>query len=383
MRLIARLNIGGPAIHTTLLTERLDPSRFESTLVSGVEGEDEGHMWDVMGRRDWQPVIIPSLGREISPRADLSTLREVVRLMKAKQPHIVHTHTAKAGFVGRAAARLCRVPVVAHTFHGNVFKGYFSPRKTALFVRIERKLALWSDRVIVLGEAQKREILSLGIGSQAKMRVVPLGLDLAPFLEVEAMRGELRRELKVGEGVPIVGIVARLVPIKAIDLFLRAARQVLAARPEALFVVAGDGQLRAELEALARELKIEPSVRFLGFRSDLARLNADFSCVVLCSHNEGLPVAVIEALASARAVVATQVGSVGDLIVPDESGLLVPPGDVDALAQAILRTISEPEAAKRWGLAGRARVYPQLDISRLVRDIEGLYEEAAREKGIL
>ncbi len=383
MRLIARLNIGGPAIHTTLLTERLDPRRFESTLVTGVEGEDEGHMWDVMGRRDWEPIIIPSLGREISPQADISTLREVVRLMRQKQPHIVHTHTAKAGFVGRAAARLCRVPVVVHTFHGNVFKGYFSPRKTALFVRIERKMATWSDRVIVLGEAQKREILSLGIGSEAKMRVIPLGLDLAPFLEVDRMRGELRRELGVGEEVPIIGIVARLVPIKAIDLFLSAARQVLEAWPDALFVVAGDGTERTALEALMRELKIEKSVRFLGFRSDLARLNADFNCVVLCSHNEGLPVAVIEALASARAVVATQVGSVGDLVVPEESGLLVPPGDVEALAQAITRTINEPEAARKWGLNGRARVYPQLDISRLVRDIEGLYEEAAREKGIL
>jgi glycosyltransferase involved in cell wall biosynthesis len=383
MRLIARLNIGGPAIHTTLLTERLDPARFTSTLVTGVEGKNEGHMWDVMGKRDWKPTIIPSLGREISPRSDVATLRQVVRLMKKQRPHIVHTHTAKAGFVGRAAARLCRVPVIVHTFHGNVFKGYFSPSKTQLFVRIERTLARSTDRIIVLGEAQKKEILALGIGKEEQFRVIPLGLDLEPFLHVEKFQGELRRELGVGQETPLIGIVARLVPIKAIDVFLRAAKQVLTARPDALFVIAGDGEERAALEALARELQVEKSVRFLGFRSDLARLNADFSCVVLCSHNEGLPVAVIEALASARPVVSTQVGSVGDLIVPGESGLLVPPGNANALARAIWRVLDEPERARAWGAAGRARVYPHLDISRLVRDIEKLYEDAAREKGIL
>jgi glycosyltransferase involved in cell wall biosynthesis len=383
MRLIARLNIGGPAIHTTLLTERLDPARFTSTLVTGVEGENEGHMWDLMGHRDWKPLIVPFLGRELSVKNDIATLRQVVSLMKQHKPHIVHTHTAKAGFVGRAAAKLCRVPVVVHTFHGNVFKGYFSPAKTKLFINIETLLAQWSDRVIVLGEQQKREILALGIGQEKQFRIVPLGLDLSPFLEAEKHRGELRSELGLGPDVPLVGIVARLVPIKAIDVFLRAAQQVLASRPEAVFVIAGDGELRPELESLARELRIERSVRFLGFRSDLVRINADLSCKVLCSKNEGLPVAVIEALAAARPVVATDVGSVSDLVVSEESGLLVPPGDVETLARGILRAVSEPENARRWGQNGRARVYPQLDISRLVGDIEKLYEEAAREKGIL
>ena len=193
MRLIARLNIGGPAIHTTLLTERLNPQRFSSTLVTGVEAANEGHMWELMGPRDWQPIIVPSLGREISPKNDISTLREVVRLMRAQQPHIVHTHTAKAGFVGRMAARLCRVPVVVHTFHGNVFNGYFSPRKTQLFIGVEKMLARGTDRIIVLGEQQKNEILQLGIGVEKQFRIVPLGLDLQPFLEAEKFQGRIEK----------------------------------------------------------------------------------------------------------------------------------------------------------------------------------------------
>ena len=383
LRLIARLNIGGPAIHTTLLTERLDPTRFQSKLVTGVEAENEGHMWELMGARDWQPIVVPSLGREISPKNDLRTLQDVMRIMKRERPHIVHTHTAKAGFVGRLAARLCRVPIVIHTFHGNVFSGYFGPRKTRVFIGIEKNLARSTDRIIVLGEQQKREILSLGIGRENQYRVIPLGLDLEPFLHAEDLRGQLRRELSIDDATPLIGIVARLVPIKAIHLLLEAAVKVLSTHPDAIFLVVGDGELRGALEKQARDLKIENSVRFLGFRADLPRINADLDCKVLCSQNEGLPVAVIEALAAARPVVATDVGSVKDLIENECSGVLIPANDAGALASGIDKVLCDPLRAAKWGKAGRERVYPALDISRLVRDIEALYLDAAREKGIL
>lgn len=149
MRLIARLNVGGPAIHTTLLTERLDPTRYESKLVTGVETEREGNMLELMGDRGVQPVIIPSLGRELSPANDLKTLTQVTRLMRRFRPQIVHTHTAKAGFVGRMAAWLTRVPIIVHTFHGNVFKGYFSPTKTRLFIAIGPGLTLPDDSLLI------------------------------------------------------------------------------------------------------------------------------------------------------------------------------------------------------------------------------------------
>ncbi|HEY0074127.1 MAG TPA: glycosyltransferase family 4 protein [Abditibacteriaceae bacterium] len=378
MRLIARLNIGGPAIHTTLLTERLNPARFQSQLVTGVEAENEGNMLELMGERGLngpiEPIIIPSLGREISPKSDLQTLREVLRLMRREKPQIVHTHTAKAGFVGRLAARMARVPVVVHTFHGNVFKGYFSPRKTKLFISIEKNLARSTDAIIVLSEQQRNEILGLGIGRAEQYRVIPLGLDLSPFLQSEKLRGELRQELQI-DSAPLIGIVARLVPIKAIHLLLEAAVQVLKTHPQAIFLIVGDGELRTALEQQSRDLNIQNNVRFLGFRSDLARLYADFDVSVLCSLNEGLPVAVIESLASARPVVATNVGGVGDLIKHQKTGWLCPSQDVNALAEGIRFVLENPTQSAQWGKAGRERVYPSLDIARLCGDLEKLYLE--------
>lgn len=383
MRLIARLNIGGPAIHTTLLTERLNPQIFESKLVTGLEAGHEGNMLDLMGNTAVRPLIIPSLGREISPSNDLRTLYQVARLMRQYKPDIVHTHTAKAGFVGRMAARLAHVPIIVHTFHGNVFRGYFSPKKTKLFIDIEKFLAGFTDRIIVLSDQQRQEILSLGIGKADQYQIIPLGLNLTPFLEADTLRGQLRAELKVGPDVPLVGIVARLVPIKAIHFFIEAAKRVLETHPQALFLIVGDGELRAELEAQAKSLGVDKSVKFMGFRGDLPRIYADLDCSVLCSLNEGLPVAVIEALSAARPVVATDVGGVKDLIGANETGWLVPAQNVEALAQAVHEALANPALATQRAQAGRGHVYPSLDIKRLVGDIETLYLDLLRKKGIL
>ncbi|MBV9867583.1 MAG: glycosyltransferase family 4 protein [Abitibacteriaceae bacterium] len=383
MRLIARLNIGGPAIHTTLLTERLNPQIFESKLVTGLEAGHEGNMLDLMGKTAVRPLIIPSLGREISPSNDLRTLYQVARLMRQYKPDIVHTHTAKAGFVGRMAARLAHVPIIVHTFHGNVFRGYFSPKKTKLFIDIEKFLGGFTDRIIVLSDQQRQEILSLGIGRADQYQIIPLGLNLTPFLEADTLRGQLRAELQVGPDVPLVGIVARLVPIKAIHFFIEAAKKVLATHPHALFLIVGDGELRTELETQAKALGVDKAVKFMGFRGDLPRIYADLNCSVLCSLNEGLPVAVIEALAAARPVVATDVGGVKDLIGSNETGWLVPAQNVDALAQAINEALANPALAAQRAQAGREHVYPALDIKRLVGDIETLYLDLLRKKGML
>jgi len=383
VRLISRLSVGGPAIHAALLTERLDPKRFEQILVAGVGTEQEGDMLALTNNSRVKPIFLNGLGREISPRHDFKAVREVVALLRHHKPHIVHTHTAKAGFVGRMAARLARVPIVIHTFHGNVFQGYFSPAKTRLFISIEKRLASYSDRIVVLSEQQKEEIAGLGIGRDEQFRIVPLGLNLEPFLQASTLRGQLRAELGIAPDVPLVGIVARLVPIKAIDLFLQAVKPVLAQHPRAVFLVVGDGELRVALEEQTRKLGIMDSVRFLGFRSDLPRIYADLDCVTLCSLNEGTPVAIIEALASARPVVATDVGSVRELVRHGHSGTLVPAGNPEQLAQGIIATLHNPARSDSHGLAGRQQVYPAWDAGRLVGDIETLYLDALRQKSYI
>jgi glycosyltransferase involved in cell wall biosynthesis len=380
LRVIARLNIGGPAIHAVLLTERLDPARYDSVLVTGREDAAEGNYLALHRRTVAGLVSEPALGREIHGVDDLVALTRLTRLMRRLRPHVVHTHTAKAGTLGRLAARLAGVPVIVHTYHGHVLHGYFSPARTRFFIGIERWLARFTDRLLTVSERVRRELLDLRIGSPDRFEVVPLGLDLDGFLACESLRGELRRELGLGEE-PLVGIVARLVPIKAHEVFLEAAQKVAAAIPAARFVIVGDGERRGELETAAGRPGLRGRVHFLGWRSDLDRIYADLDVVALTSRNEGSPVSLIEAMAAARPVVATRVGGVPDLVEDGVSGRLVPAGDASALAGALKALLADPERRRTMGEAGRRRVYPALSAWRLVADIDRLYTRLLAEKG--
>ncbi len=200
-RVIARLNIGGPAIYTILLTSRLRERGIDTELITGVEAPHEGNMLALAEANGVKPHIIPALGRELSPVRDPAVVFKLYRRFRQTRPHIVDTHTAKAGAVGRTAAWLARVPIRIHTFHGHVFHGYFSPAKTRLFVRLETDLARISTRIVVLGQRQRDEILGLGIGRPEQFEVIPLGLDLTRFYSAEAHAGEdaQRREARQEE----------------------------------------------------------------------------------------------------------------------------------------------------------------------------------------
>jgi glycosyltransferase involved in cell wall biosynthesis len=375
MRVIARLNIGGPAIHAILLTAGLDPTRFVSTLVTGVEAAYEGNMLDLALQKGVQPLVIPQLGREISPLRDWMTLIRLYRLFRDRRPHIVHTHTAKAGTVGRLAARLAGVPVVVHTFHGHVFHDYFGPLQTRVFIGIERFLASLSDRIVTVSDGQRRELADYGVASLDKMAVVPLGFELDALLNCESLRGQLRRELGIPEGMALVGVVARLTAIKNHRLFLDAARLIVEAGQEAMFLVVGDGELRAELEAYVAELGLAERVIFTGWRRDLSRIYADLDVVVLSSLNEGTPVSLIEAMAAAKPVVATRVGGVSDVVLDKKSGYLVQSKDMEGLTGGILALLRAPDRAREMGRVGRAAVHPKYAKETLLAPMEKLYLE--------
>jgi glycosyltransferase involved in cell wall biosynthesis len=378
VRIISRLNVGGPAIHATLLTERLDPARYESLLVSGAEGADEGSYLDLHQRSLSTLRRVPELGREISGVRDLNGLRALTRIIRDVKPHIVHTHTAKAGALGRAAAWRAGVPIIVHTYHGHVFDGYFSPLKTQAFVAVERWLATRTHCLVSVSEQVRTDVLARGIGTPDKSVVVPLGLDLDRYLHAEQRRGELRREpdiraLGIDAHTPLIGIVARLVPIKAHEVFLDMAARVAAARPDARFLIIGDGERRQELETLTDTLGLKGRIHFLGWRQDLDRIYADLDAVVLTSRNEGSPVALTEAMAAARPVVSTRVGGVSDLISDGDTGLLTTVDDGRGLAESVLRVLGQPALAARLGQAGRARVRKAFDSRRLLDDIDRLY----------
>lgn len=325
--------------------------------------------------RGWpevQPLIVPSLGREISLFDDLRAFGRILFVLRRYRPHIVHTHLAKAGLLGRIAARAAGVPVVLHTFHGNVLRGYFDPLRSRVFLALERALAGASTRVIAISPRQAVEIEGFRIARPPKLVQLPVGLELGPFLR--ATPGRLRAELGLSPHVALIGTVARLVPIKGVDVFLEAAARIRDRRADSHFVVVGDGELRTELEVQARRLAIDRQVHFLGWRSDLPEIYADCDVVTLTSHNEGTPISVIEALAAARAVVATAVGGVPDILT-GENGVLVPSGDAAAVSRAVLDLLDDVDLRRQLGQRGRQRVHPEFDISTLVRGISALYEE--------
>jgi len=374
LRLFSRLNVGGPSVHVILLTAGLEDRGYETRLVIGQESPREGNLFDLAARKGVACIAMPGLGREVRPWRDLRALIGLYRMMRRFRPQIVHTHTAKAGMLGRLAARAARVPVIVHTFHGHVLRGYFGPLTTAFYRAVERRLGASSDVLVAVSDAVKSDLVALGVAPAAKIRVIPLGLDLEP-LAAALPRGSLRREAGVPDGAPLVGIVGRLAPIKDVGTFLRAAAMVRAEMPEVRFAVVGDGEERARLEAERTRLGLDDCVFFHGWRRDMAAVYGDLDVVVNCSRNEGTPVALIEALAAARPVVATRVGGTPDLLGEGRRGLLVPEGDATALAAGIVDVMRGSDAVRTRAREGQAYVLAQHSSRRLVDDVDTLYRE--------
>jgi glycosyltransferase involved in cell wall biosynthesis len=299
----------------------------------------------------------------------------MVRLIRGFRPHIVHTHTAKAGAIGRLAARMAlgRGVVVVHTYHGHVLTGYFGPARTAAFRWLERLLGLVSDRLVGVSQATVDDLVRLRIAARRKFTMIPLGLELDRFLAIDtAPSGAFRDELGAAPDECVALFVGRLVPIKRVDLAIRAVAEARRRGARLRLVVAGDGELRRSLERLAEELGLCGHVSFLGFREDLDRLVEGADLALLTSDNEGTPVALIEAAAGSRPSVATAVGGVRD-IVTWETGRLAPAGDVTGVADVLVELAEDPIARATLGKAARTHVRSKYSSDRLLRDIDQLY----------
>jgi glycosyltransferase involved in cell wall biosynthesis len=384
VRVIARLNVGGPAIHVINLSEGL-AEHHPTLLVAGRVDDTEADMSGRAADRGVPLWSLPELGRRIHPWQDLVAFIKLYRLLRSLRPHIVHTHTAKAGTLGRLAALAAGVPVRVHTFHGHVMHGYFGPFRTRLVIGVERLLARVSTCIVTISESQRRELAGgYRICPPERMRVIPLGFDLGRFRpeRVAELRGQLRAELAAGAR-PIVTIVGRLVPIKDHALFLEAAAHVVAAGTDCLFVVVGGGPEEGRLREKVEALGLGSSVRFLGWRDDLDRIYADSDVVALTSRNEGTPVCLIEALAAGRAVVATDVGGVRDVLEDGRLGVLVPPGDAAAFATAVELLLRDASRRSDLGRKGALAVPQRFGIDRLLDDTMRLYDELLASEGLL
>jgi glycosyltransferase involved in cell wall biosynthesis len=380
VRLFSRLNIGGPSVHVILLTAGLEPRGYRTRLVVGQETAQEGNLLDFAAEKGVACERLDALGREIAFVSDLRALLGLYRIIRDFRPSVVHTHAAKAGFLGRVAARLAGVPVVVHTYHGHVLRGYFGPLKTAVFRGLEALMSPLSDALIAVSNAVKQDLVGLGVARAEHIRVVPLGLDLERFAG-PLPRGGLRAS-HWPKDAPLVGMVGRLVPIKDVPTFLRAAALVKDARPDVRFALVGDGEERRDLELEAARLGLAGLVSFHGWRRDMEAVYGDLDLVVNSSRNEGTPVALIEALACARPVIATRVGGTPDLLAGGDFGELVAAEDPGALAAAILGVLKAPEEARARALRGRAHVLARHGAARLVDDIDALYRELLLARGV-
>jgi glycosyltransferase involved in cell wall biosynthesis len=377
MNIIARLNVGGPAIHVSLLTANMSAPKYESVLVCGNIESTEGDMMYVAEAKGVKPIIIPELGRSINPLQDLTTLWKVYRLIRQWKPDVVHTHTAKAGFVGRVAARLAGVPVVVHTFHGHVFHGYFSPTVTQVFLNLERLTARLSDSIIANTEGLRDELVdTYRVTSKDHVYISPLAVDLEPFINAPRKQGTFRKAWNIPDDAPLVGIVGRLVPIKNHKLFIDAAARVRQQFPNAHFAIIGDGEIRAEIEKQVDELGLHKAVTFTGWMKDLASVYSDLDVSVISSNNEGVPGSITEALCARCPVVSTAVGGVPEMLEHGEVGLIVPPGDAEALAQAIIKTIQHPLDGEK----GRAAALKRSGLDVILEQLDELYTRLLRKK---
>lgn len=377
LRVIARLNMGGPALHVAYLTAGLAGRGYDTTLVAGTLARGEDSMAFVADKLGVSVVRIDELGREISPLRDLAATIKLARLIRRERPQILHTHTAKAGTVGRVAALLAgsrRPPIVVHTFHGHVLRGYFGPLRSLFFRLLERWLAARTTALVAVSPQVRDDLVELGVARRESFAVIRLGIELEERVAAEQDgRLESRRYLGIPGDRFTIGWIGRMTSVKRTDDILFAFKRLRESGVAATLCLVGDGPDRGDLERRAHELGVVRDTLFLGYQEDVAPFYAAFDALVLPSSNEGTPVSAIEALAAGRPVVATRVGGVPDVVRDGEDGFLVDAGATDELAERLQRLARDPELRERMGRRGRERVLPRYAVDRLVRDVDLLY----------
>src|SRR5258706_1318656 len=394
VRIINRLNLGGPTYNAVYLTKYLAPE-FETILIAGVKQATEESSEFILRELGVEPVIIPEMSRDISPFKDIISYNKINSIIKTFKPHIVHTHAAKAGALGRVAAIRNKVPVLVHTFHGHFFHSYFSSYKTKIFLKIEQYLAGRSDAIIPLSETQKKELsIDYPFCDPEKIRVIPLGFDLAKFsIDSELKSKKFRESYRLSDHTIAIGIIGRIVPVQNHTLFLNALKIVLekTTSPVKAFII-GDGEDRYKIESVASSLRIpfstpeknNPDAK-LVFTSWIKKIDtaiAGLDIIAMTSLNEGTPVSIIEAQAAGKPVIATSVGGIDDVVIKGETALLSATGNSQAFAQNMLLLIQDEALRKKMQAKGKEFVSERFSYKRLVRDMSLLYNELLSKKTI-
>jgi glycosyltransferase involved in cell wall biosynthesis len=372
IQLITRLIRGGAQLGVLLVAKNLPKFGYDVLLATGVEGELFGE-----AIREGIPIyLIPSLKREISPLHDILALFQIIRLLREKKPSILHTHTSKAGFLGRIAGRICKVPVIIYSPRGHIFNGYFSPLKTKIFYLCEKLTLNMCDAFVCLTDEERRDWKKYGF-KHPLMPVIPSGVEVERFEKPRVSPSALRKKLGIKEEEKVVGFIGRLSPVKGARYLLSAGKILCKRYQNIVFLFVGDGEERGELERMAKEKGIR--ALFVGSREDVEDFYHICDLVAVPSLNEGMGRVVIEAWSAGRAVVGSDVCGLRDLIEDGETGLLVPPADSLSLAEAIKKLIIDEDLARRLGENGKeqARLY---SVSAMMEKTVMLYNSFLTNK---
>lgn len=394
MRILNRLIIGGPSKNAVYLTAYMQPE-FETLLVTGGREEHEQDADFLTTAYGITPFCIPEMKRPLSVADDWTAYRKIKQLIRDFRPHIVHTHAAKSGALGRLAAHHCNVPVIIHTFHGHVFHSYFNSFKTRLFIKAEQYLAGFSDAIIAISDVQKKELTEkFKIARADKFRVIPLGLELESFFTGQEIKRErFRSEFGVDKDTIAIGIIGRLVPVKNHLLFLNGLKKLLETTGQKIkaFIV-GDGESRQQIEQAAASLGISYSVHtdtthphplvFTSWRTDVDVVCAGLDIVALTSLNEGTPVSLIEAQAAGKAIVSTRVGGITDVVLENKTALLSDVHDEALFAENLMKLVHDADLRNTLSSAGRDYVLSKFGYQRLVKDMRALYLDLLDKKAL-
>ena len=366
LRIIARMNVGGPAVQVSGLIRGFDQEAFEQELLTGYCAADEADYIEKVAT-DVKAIRIDGLGRSIKPRSDLAALFAIIREIRRFKPDLIHTHTAKAGLIGRLASILSgQKSIRVHTFHGHLLHGYFGTSKTKLVVLIEKLLALFTDQLLAVGKQVQDDLIAVGIGNSKKFAVVPPGLQLANVPTKAAARIELSLE----PNEIYCAFIGRITQIKRPDRFLDVTSQVQANNVKVHFIVAGAGEKLQYCQDRAKSENLP--VTFLGWREDIEAVLAAADFVILTSDNEGTPLSLIQAGMVGIPVVATNVGSTNEIVVDGQTGFLTDLS-IEQLALAVTKLASDSDLRAKMGAAGKEYTLARYGVERLVKDHQDLY----------
>ncbi len=381
IHIITRLDKGGAAENTLLTVKGLNGDRYEAKIIAGCFRRDKEDL--KVANTKIEVILIPEMRRVINPFLDILTFFKLYLMIKRERPQIVHTHTSKAGFLGRWAAKLADVPIIIHTPHGHIFYGYFHWLITRFFIFLERITSLITDYIVTLTKRGRKEHLRYRIGPPCKFIPIHSGIERKRFEEIRANREEKKRELGIPLEAKVLGTIGRLEPIKG-HLYLLKAAKLIVENPrfqETRFLLVGRGPLRKKLEREISLLGIRKNVQFLGFREDISEILNIFDIFVLPSLNEGMGRVLLEAMLMGKPVVASNVGGIPDIVKDEETGLLVPCKDFKALSERIIELLKNPEKAKFLGRKGKEKAEgEEFTAAIMVKRIEELYERAINEK---